>query len=383
MATLNTQSFNQIVQGFTSAAQAASTVLLEFTVGTVNLAYAEAVAFVALWLQGLVLSILALTRAATSSGSDLDSWMADFNFARLPGVQSSGTVNYSRVVNTAQAVIPVGATFQIQSGGRVYAVILDASDPNYSASLGGYLLAIGTSSIAVPAQCTTAGVAGNLNSTTQLQMTAAVPGVDAVSYGSGFTNGIDVESDANYRARFPLYLASLASADTAAIEDAIINVQQGLANEIIENKDHPGLGTDNGSFFVVIDDGSGSPSDDLLQRVGDAIMLVRACGVRCQGAYGPTIVTPAVVLNYRVKDGFTSGSVSQGVIAAIIAKVNSTPLGAGTLFVSDIEEAALAVDGVEAVEPGTTTIASLNADFALSVLERPRITGTNVTVGTY
>lgn len=382
MATLNTQSFNQIVQSFTSAAQAAATTLLEFTVGTVNLAIAESVAFVALWLQGLILSILALTRAATSSGSDLDSWMADFNFPRLPGVQSSGTVVYSRVVDTAQAVIPIGATFQTQDGSETYTVTLDTTNPNYSASLGGYLLAADTASVTVPAQADDSGLAGNLNSSTQLQMTAAVPGVDTVVWGSGFANGVDVETDANYRARFPMYLASLASADTAAIEDAIINVQQGLVYEIVENKDHPGLGTDNGSFFVVIDDGSGSPSDALLQRVGDAIMAVRACGVRCQGAYAPSLVTPPIVLNYRVATGFTSGSVSQNVLVAIVNAVNATPLGAGTLFVSDIEKAALAVPGVEAVQPGTT-INGVNADYTLTTLQRPRIAVDNVTVGTY
>jgi hypothetical protein len=382
MATLNTQSFNQIVQAFTAAAQAAATTLLEFSIGTVSLAFAESVSFVALWLQGLILSILALTRAATSSGADLDSWMADFNFLRLPGVQADGIVTYARVVDIAQAVIPIGATFQTQDGKFVYAVTLDTSNAAYNATLGGYVIGASVASINVPAQSTIVGIAGDLNSTIQLQMTSAVPGVDTVAYSSGFSNGVDVESDANFRTRFPLYLASLASADLAAIADAIINVQQGLSYEIVENKDHPGLGTDNGSFFVVIDDGSGSPSSDLLMRVSDAVMAVRACGVRFQGAYAPSIVAPTIALNIRVASGFNSGSVTQTVLAAIVVAVNATPVGIGTLFVSDIEKAALAVAGCEAVQPGTT-IDGTAADLVLTTLQRPRIAGSNITLGTY
>ena len=61
----------------------------------------------ALWLQYLALLVLNVTRLATSSGSDCDSFGADFGFARLPPVAATGTVTFSRYTNTLAAFIPV------------------------------------------------------------------------------------------------------------------------------------------------------------------------------------------------------------------------------------------------------------------------------------
>src|SRR5579875_264527 len=108
MASISSLSFQQIVQNFTAAAQAAAKVLLDFTVGSIDLALAEATAAVALWLQALALQVLGLTRAATSNGSDLDSWMADWNFTRLPAVAATGSVTFSRANTAIAATIPLG-----------------------------------------------------------------------------------------------------------------------------------------------------------------------------------------------------------------------------------------------------------------------------------
>ena len=383
MASLTTYSFGQIVQNFTAAAQATCKTLLDFSIGTVNLAYGESVAFVALWLQGLAMGILALTRAATSEGEDLDSWMADFDFDRLPGVQATGAAIYSRATTTLQAVIPVGAAFQDQDTGQTYTVTLDSTNAAYDADLGGYVMAPGTPTVIVPAEADESGSAGNLAAGANLQMNTPINGVDTVAYSSGFTNGIDAESDPDFRARFPLFLQGLASADNAAVKSAIANVQQGLTYLVVENLDHPGLGTDNGSFFVIVDDGSGAPPDSLLDLVMAAVQNVRAAGVRFQGAFGPAVVRPPIALNIRVKSGFQTGVVQQAVKAAGAAAVNATPLDNLVLFVSAIEQAALAVEGCAAVQPGQTTINSVADDFALTVLQRPVISTTDVTVGTY
>ena len=46
-----------------------------------------------LWMQWLILQVLQCTRAATSNGPDLDSWMADMTLTRLPAVDGDRTCN--------------------------------------------------------------------------------------------------------------------------------------------------------------------------------------------------------------------------------------------------------------------------------------------------
>ncbi len=67
----------------TAAVQAnASGINIDVSDGSITLALAQAVTGVALFLQGIVLQVLGLTRAATSTGANLDSWMADFSLTR-------------------------------------------------------------------------------------------------------------------------------------------------------------------------------------------------------------------------------------------------------------------------------------------------------------
>src|SRR5262249_26845251 len=110
MASLQTYTFAEIVGNIATATQAACSSLLDFTVGSILRALAQATAAVVLWLQAIILQVLTLTRASTSVGSDLDSWCADFGFSRLPAVAASGSATFARFSATQQAVVPVGAT---------------------------------------------------------------------------------------------------------------------------------------------------------------------------------------------------------------------------------------------------------------------------------
>src|ERR1700739_2986107 len=90
------QNFATLVAGMAAAVQGACQQLLDLTVGSVLRAILEANASVALWMQWLIMLVLQTTRAATSTGPDLDSWVADFGVARLPGTAASGVVTLSR-----------------------------------------------------------------------------------------------------------------------------------------------------------------------------------------------------------------------------------------------------------------------------------------------
>jgi uncharacterized phage protein gp47/JayE len=325
MATEDTQSFSGIVANFATAVQGAATQLVDFTVGSVLNAIAEAVAGVALWLQGLYLQVLALTRAATSSGTDLDSWFADYGFAREAAQAPYGSETFYRYTPTNSALIAVGATVQSPDGTIVYAVTADTTNPAYSSSQNGYVVPAGQASLAVPVQCTVAGSAGNVSAGQLNTLGTAIPGIDYVSNGSAISNGADAQSDASARASFVLWIASLSKATLAAVEYAIQSVQQDVTYAITENQDYNGA-TDNGYFYAVVDDGTGDPSDTFITTVTAAVEAVRPIGIR-YGVFGPEDVTANVTMTLTTSDGYTHSAVVAAVTAAIEAYINLLGVG--------------------------------------------------------
>lgn len=75
---LSLRGFGQLIEDMSAALQSSATALVDVSVGSVVRAIFEANASVVLWLQWLILQVLQTTRASTSSGTDLDTWMMDF-----------------------------------------------------------------------------------------------------------------------------------------------------------------------------------------------------------------------------------------------------------------------------------------------------------------
>jgi hypothetical protein len=328
---MQTYSFTQIVQNFSTAVQGRAAKLLDFSNGSTLLALGQAMAGVALWFQGMVLTLLAVTRASTSSGSDLDSWLADFGFSRLAANAASGTVTFSRFTPTAQALIPVAATATVQSadGSVQFAVIADTTNPAYDATQAAYVLATGVMSVDVPVQCLTAGAVGNVAVAALSNLVVSLIGVDTVTNAAAFSNGYDAETDSAARARFILYLAGLSKATVAAIGTAILSVKQGLNYQILENQTFAGA-TQAGMLTVVIDDGSGAPSATLKNNVAVAVEATRAAGVT-YGVFGPVLIPASVVMSITSSTASgapTHDSVTALVQTAIESYLNSLPMGA-------------------------------------------------------
>jgi uncharacterized phage protein gp47/JayE len=253
MANLSTQAFTDIVRGAVAAIQAGATKLLNFTPGSVLRAFVEAIAGVVLWLQGLIVYVLTITRFATSVGLDADSWGADFGFAREAAVAATGQVTFGRFTTTTQSVVPFGAVLQTADGTQTFTVDNNPSGTGYNAGLGGYVLGIGLATLTVNVTAQTAGSGGNVLANTITSMGQGVPGVDTVTNSSAFTSGFNAESDTAYRARFVLFIAALSKGTLEAIQSAIANVQQGLQDTVTENFDYNGT-YDPGFFYVVATD---------------------------------------------------------------------------------------------------------------------------------
>lgn len=365
MATLNTRDFPTLVENMAAAAQGAARQVLDFTIGSILRAIVEFVAGVALFLQSLVLQVLTLTRASTSQGPDLDSWMADYGLTRLPAVAATGTVTFSRFTPTLQAIVPVGAELITADGSESFAVTLDTTNSAYSAALGGYVLAAGSASLSVPIAAHSPGSAGNVVAGAISLIGTAIPGVDTVANAAAFTNGLDAESDAALRLRFVAYMASLSKATKGAVGYALMSLQQGLEYTICENADYNGT-VDMGFFYVVIDDGSGHPSSSLLASGSAAIDAVRPIGSRF-AVFAPIVLTANVSLTIVTAAGYDHPTAVGLVGTALVNYIDGLPLGSSLPYTRLAQVAYDASPGVIDVSAmllngGTSDLVATNQD---------------------
>jgi len=323
---LQLQTFTTLVSNAAAAVQGAASQLLDLTVGSTLRAVLEANASVALWLQWLILQVLQMTRAATSAGADLDTWMADFSVTRLPAVAASGTVTFSRFAAVSSALIPDGTDVRTADGTETFTIYADPTNAAYSSAQNGYLIAAGIASLDVPVAAVTAGSAGNVQAGAVSLIVAALPGVDTVVNAAPFQNGLDAESDAALRARFQNFLASLSRATTTAVGYAIASIQQGMQYTIQENVVPDGTPT-MGCFVVTVDDGTGNPPSTLLTTVANAVEAVRPVG--SSYTVQAVTVTPATIsLTVAVTPGAVHATVAPIVAAAVTLYVNTLPVGA-------------------------------------------------------
>jgi len=326
MTTLNTKNFTTLVRDQVTAIQGAVRGLVDLSIGSILRSIVEAnSSAVGLWLQGLILQLLATTRAATSSGIDLDSWVADFGLTRLAAVFASGQVTFSRFTASGQVVIPINSSVETADGTQQYIVTIDTTNPAYSPSLGGYVLADTVGSINVLVTAVTAGTGANAQAGQINTITQALPGVDTVYNSLTFANGVDAESDSALRTRFIAYLASLSKATKAAIGFAITSLQQGLSYSLTENFNYAGA-AQNGYFYAVVDDGTGTPPGSLITTVNNAIDAVRPF-TSTFGVYAPSVVNVDTVMTATIAAGYDATATKALIASNVSTYINSLALG--------------------------------------------------------
>lgn len=357
---LNTQTFGQTVRNMVAAVQGAATSFLDFTVGSVALAILEAYAAVVMWLQGLIVYTLSVTRAATSQGTDLDSWMADYGLTRLPAVAATGSVTFGRITTTNAATIPVGSLVETADGSQQFAVIADTTQIAYSATQNAYLIPAGIASISATVQnvldgTPTEGADGNVVAGAINTLSSAIPYVDTVTNATAFSNGVNAETDAAFRIRFQAYLQGLREGIPAAVEAAIADLQQGIQYDLVENQTLAGVDQP-GYFYVVINPYSSS----LQAQVSAAIDAVRpTCSTF--GVFQATQLVADVAASISALPGFTLASVQTAVQDAITAFIGTLGLGM-PLYYTQLYAIAYGVAGVQEVT--NLTVNNGTADLA-------------------
>lgn len=357
MATLSTKKFSTIVADFVAAVQGAAKTLVDFTEGSVLLAVAEAVAGNALWLQGLWFQTLQATRLSTSTGSDVDTWLADFmpnapgsTTPRIGARAAVGVLTFGRTTAAGSAIIPVGTQAMTSDGSQVFVVIADPLNSSYSATVSGYRVAAGVTFIDIPVNALVPGSGGNVVPGSVTLLRSSIPGIDSVTNLAPLYAGMDQETDEQLKSRFPLFIASLARGTAPAIAYGITTVQQGLQYSIIENYQHDQQ-FDAGYLTIIIDDGSGAPPASLVTAVTESVNIYRAAGVRF-GVFPPVVVGVTVSMAIETSVGYDHNAIVSSVATAIAAYVNGLGLGK-TLRWSKLEQIAYEVS------PAITNVASL------------------------
>jgi len=330
---LPVQSFSAMVQQMGATLQGNASQLVDLTVGSVLRALLEAAASIALWMQWLILQVLSMTRAATSIGPDLDSWMADFSLTRLPATSAIGIVTFSRYTTGVTTTIPVNSIVRVAQGLQTFSVTAETSNPAWNGSSGYTLLAENTG-VNVPVIATKSGSAGNVLAGAIGLLASPIPGVDTVTNAIPTTGGMDPELDAAFRSRFHLYINSRSLATELAILSSIANLQQGLRYAVLENQTVSGL-PEIGNFCAIVDDGSGNPPATLLSAAQAAVNAVRPIGSTFT-ASGPLVIQAAVMVVLATNNPLTHASVTVEVQQNIVAWIVGLPIGA-VLAISKLE----------------------------------------------
>lgn len=339
---LSLPTLQSMVSGMVAAAQAAASALLDLTVGSPGRALLQASA--AQWSvqQSNVYRVLSASRLSTSTGLDVDSFIADYGCPpREPATYATGAVTLSRYVALGSATVLVGTTVRTADASQTYAIGADATNAVFSATLGtagGYVLQAGVASLTVPVTATVAGAGGNVVEGAISLFGTAVAGIDVVSNGAPTQGGEPGESDAAVKARFVLWIGSLDKATAQAIAAAVASVQAGLTYQIRENVAEDGSSRP-GHFVVVVDDGSGAPSAVLKSAVYTAVDAVRPlCSTF--SVQSPSILYVDVALTVVVSSGSKLALVAP-IEAAITGYVDTLSVG-GTLSLTRVSALAYA-----------------------------------------
>ena len=358
---LSLQSFSTMVGNMAAGVQGACTTLIDLTVGSVLRAILEGSAAIGLWMQALILQVLALTRLASSTGTDVDSWIADFGLARLPGVASTVPVLMASLSPASQsATVPPGALVKTADGSLVFAVTLDTTNAAWSGSSGAYIRPAGVASITVPTQCQTPGTIGNVTVGAINILGTQIAGIDTVTNLAAATNGANPETDAAVRSRVVTFFLSLASATVAAIQNAIATVQTGLFYSIADGYNASGAAQP-GTFTVYVDDGTGSPSNALVASVAAAVNNVRACGITA-AVLKPAVVTANAVIPVHLAAGANAAAVQAAIANAITADIDGVAVGAGYSY-SRLSYLAISAGGASVSSVGVPALNGLTSDI--------------------
>ena len=374
---VTTKNFDTLVQEQSVAIQGKSAALTDLSVGSIMRAFVEANAGLALWLQGLILQAIKLSRASTSTGNDLDSWVTDFGLERLTATKAAGTVTFARATTTPNSPeIKVAAGIVVKTATGIEFSV-GTTGAGYMPTTLGYVLAKGDASITVPVVAVIAGRLGNIAAGAANTYVGTLSGIATVTNVAAFTNAIDVETDAALRSRFVSFIAGLSRATKTAIGSALAGVQPNLDYYIVENVTTTGTPSP-GYFYAVIDDGSGAVPQETIALAQRAVEAYRPLGT----TFGVIAATPQTInLSMTVTSSFSAAPTLEAEVQlALTSYINALKIGEDVSFTKIADTAYNSsglVTNVSGINLSGTTSAT---DVIISTQQKARAGTIDVTV---
>jgi hypothetical protein len=184
---------------------------------------------------------------------DLDAFVAQFmplvsgtNSPRQPATAASGSVTCSTPSQvSSQIIVPANAILAITSGVQFQ---IQPNGTGYNATLGGYPITPGNSSVVVPVLCLQTGIGGNVPAGTVFTpvggtSSALPPAVNSITNATAFNNAEPIETDAQLKTRFKKWISTGQTGSNGAVIAAILGVQAGLIYSIGDRVNTNGTGT--------------------------------------------------------------------------------------------------------------------------------------------
>jgi uncharacterized phage protein gp47/JayE len=366
---LELSTFNDLVLIAQNAlASAAPNKITNLRSGSVAYALIQAAAGNTLAQEQLIAHIYATERLATSTGADVDSFVNDFGLTRLPAIPTTGSLTLTRTSGTSVLGVPLGSLVATNVTGIQFQIIADINQSAYNPITQQYQFGVGVTSITVTVQCTTPGSLGNIAANTLTVIVSGITGVTQINNAQQFVDGADAETDSALKVRFIAYIGSLATANIASIENAIISVQPNITYQLIEYLHFDGSAFVAG-FTVVADDGTGLGNPPFLAAVQAAVEKVRAAGSQFE-VHAPTNVTINVSCTVAVIAGTAPAVAQLNAQNAITAYIRSLGVGVNVSY-SAIQNAATNAAGVFSitdllVNGGETDVTILDTELAVT-----------------
>ena len=173
----------------------------------------------------------------------LDKLAANYNKTRKVAVAATGVANFYRPNppsgSELSLTIPVGTTIYTDAGVE-YQVTTAASYSNfyYDDDLSAYV-------VDASIECTTAGVIGNAPLDTIINLRNAVSGFGDVTNSVALSNGIDIESDANFATRMKNEISGTNVGTPNGIKSVVLQ-NTDVSDAIIVKADDPDMYRDHG-----------------------------------------------------------------------------------------------------------------------------------------
>lgn len=341
--TFQIKDFKSIVAGEVNVAKSITTKVTDFLPGSVMRTLLEAPAAE---MEELYLQMFEGLKEAIPVATFLS-----FDFDKLPAARAYGTVTLAVDDPMQEAwIVPAGTLFWSQDN-RLYRSTGDVTWPE------------GATTVAVPVEADQVGAVGNLSAGGIVR--SSLSGFDFLYGNEAITNGRDIETDPERKARFSGFIASLSRGTLVACRFAVASVTiKGSAGEIDEYVTRVGELEVAGYVRYWLYSNKGKPSAELIalaQRTLDGwrtpenkiVPGYRPAGVRVE-ALAMEERVQAMAIQVSMYPGFTlDDAVKQQITDVYGSAIRAIPAGE-SLFLKTLVERMLAVNGVRAIVPNRT-----------------------------